>query len=144
MRVQAWRVKGQIRQQSGSVLVARQQDTRGTGPGYSSSTQRGQALRIYLPAKSPLHLLLSGSKADRQCPKTRRRPAVSPAVAFWGFVLAELGLFQEGVWGRPLTSPQSSPRGLLAALCPLPQALSSWFLGLSVAQKHRTQATRLS
>lgn len=52
------------------------------------------------------------------------------------FVLAELGLFQEGVWGRPLTSPQSSPRGLLAALCPLPQALSSWFLGLSVTQKH--------
>lgn len=55
--------------------------------------------------------------------------------AVLGFVSVELGVSQEGLWGCPLVSPQSSLRGLLSALCPLPQALSSWFLDLSGAWK---------
>lgn len=56
-------------------------------------------------------------------------------MAVLGLVSAELGFSQEGVWGCTFTSPQNSLRGLLSALCPLPQALSSWFRDLSMAWK---------
>lgn len=137
MRVQAWRVKGQIRQQPGSVLVARRQDTRGTGPGYSSSTQRGQALGIYLPAKSPLHPLLAGSKADsveKQEDLKCRQLCFSGAGALPGRRV-----------GAPPHFPSEQPEGPPG--CPLSSSSGSELLvpgSVSDPETHGTQATRLS